>query len=41
MLCTGFYGNPALVIISMQFHNCTARKLGTGMDEAFVLKYCV
>ena len=36
-----FYGNPAPVIRSMQFHYCTVSNPGTGADDAFVLKCCV
>ena len=37
-LCIHFYNNPALFNRSMQFHYCTISNLGTGADDAFVLK---
>ena len=38
VLFVRFYNNPAPVIRSMQFHNCTDSNPGTGADDAFVLK---
>ena len=41
VLFVRFNGNPAPVIRFMQFHYCTVSNLGTGADDAFVLKRSV
>ena len=38
VLFVRFYNNPAPLNGSMQFHYCTDSNLGTGADDAFVLK---